>query len=137
VGLLYAQVVKHRRNGRVVKVSRKAVFGSMEEITRRLREIGGRKVNTSYVERNNLGLRTCVSRLVRRSLNFSKDERLLDAHLSLFQGYYNFVKPHKSLRARSNAPGRKWVQRTPAMAHGITDHIWTWEELLSYVVPPR
>ena len=136
--LLYAQVVKHRRNGRVVWVERRVVYGSEEEVARRLRMINaGRKVNTSYVERNNLGLRTCVSRLVRRSLNYSKDERLLDAHLSLFQGYYNFVKPHKSLRVRSNRPSRKWTQRTPAMAHGITDHIWTWEELLSSGVPPR
>lgn len=135
--LLYAQVVKHRCKGRVVKVYRRAVFGTEEEIAARLDEIGARKVNTSYVERNNLTLRTCISRLVRRSLNFSKEERLLDAHLSLFQGYFNFVKTHLGLRKRNKKPGRKWEQRTPAMAHGITDHIWSWEELLTFVVPPR
>jgi hypothetical protein len=135
--LLYAQVVKHRRKNRVVKVERKVVYVTEEEITARLEEIGGRKVNTSYVERNNLTLRSCISRLVRKSLNFSKDERLLDAHLSLFQGYFNFVKTHLGLRLRSHVPGRKWMQRTPAMAQGITDHVWSWEELLTFRVPPR
>ena len=46
----------HRRNGRVVWVERRVVYGSEEEVARRLRMIkAGRKVNTSYVERNNLG----------------------------------------------------------------------------------
>jgi hypothetical protein len=53
---------------------------------------------------------------------------------------YNFCAPHRSLRKVLYLPGngfqsRHWIPRTPAMAAGITDHIWTVQELLSYQVP--
>ena len=46
----------------------------------------------------------------------------------LFQAWYNFIKPHKSLRFEIDSGNRKWFQRTPAMAEGITDHIWSLQE---------
>lgn len=51
---------------------------------------------------------------------------------------FNFVRPHLSLRQKLPQPikGRKWEGRTPAMAAGLTDHIWTLDELLSYRLPP-
>ena len=53
----------------------------------------------------------------------------------LFQAWYNFIKPHKSLRLKIDSGNRKWFQRTPAMAEGITDHIWSLKELLTFRVP--
>ena len=53
---------------------------------------------------------------------------------------YNFCTYHRSLRVAIHLPGgrRHWVPRTPAIAAGITDHLWTVEELLSFQVPlPR
>jgi hypothetical protein len=51
---------------------------------------------------------------------------------------YNFVRPLKSLRVKIfNDPNRRWKPRTPAMAAGLTDHIWTVEELLKTVVLPN
>ena len=48
--------------------------------------------------------------------------------------YYNLVRPHKSLRTRAmDDPKRKWLPRTPAMAAGLTDHIWTVKELLTTI----
>jgi len=48
---------------------------------------------------------------------------------------YNFVKPHQSLRREINAGRKRWTQRTPAMAEGLTDHIWSLKELLTFRVP--
>jgi hypothetical protein len=58
--------------------------------------------------------------------------------------YDHFVLPHDSLSHRLPEPQltrgagtpKKWKPVTPAMAAGITDHVWTMEELLSYRVPP-
>ncbi|WP_148705171.1 hypothetical protein [Methanosarcina siciliae] len=53
----------------------------------------------------------------------------------LFRAWYNFIKPHKPLRLGINSGNRKWFQRTPAMEEGITDHIWSLKELLTFRVP--
>ena len=50
---------------------------------------------------------------------------------------YNFCRAHRSLRLRGGAAGeRRWVERTPAQAAGLTDHRWSVYELLSFAVPP-
>jgi len=139
--LKYAQVIKHRRKGRIVRVTRTIILGKEEEVLKTIASSGcGRVVNTSYVERLKLTLRQGISRLVRRTQGFSKKADELEAHLTLFEAYYNFVKPHKELRLRAEItgawPGRKWIKRTPAMAAGITDHVWTLEELLTYKISP-
>jgi len=133
--LLYAQVEKDRERGRVVEVRRRIIFGSGEVITEIL---GGQHINTAYVERDNLTSRQSHGRLVRKTLSYSKKDACLRRHLDLEDAVFNFVRPHHALRVRLVKPvyGRKWHQRTPAMAAGLTDHIWTLEELLSYRLPP-
>ena len=133
--LLYAQVDKRRENGRVMEVRRQIVFGAEEIITAVL---GGQQVNTSYIERDNLTSRQSNGRLVRKTLSHSKKSYFLRRHLDLEDAFFNFVRPHQALRTVFPEPssGRKWQQRTPAMVAGLTDHIWTLEELLSYRVPP-
>jgi hypothetical protein len=80
----------------------------------------------------------------RRSATPWKSEDGLRQHLALFQTYHNVVLPHASLRqpmlvpeatnGRSSAKvGRPW---TPAMAAGLTDHVWSLKEVLFYRVPP-
>ena len=79
-------------------------------------------VSTSYVERQNLTMRMSMRRFTRLTNGFSKK---LDNHmhaLSLHFMWYNFARPHKSL---SNP-----YPRTPAMAAGVSDHIWTAEEIV-------
>lgn len=133
--LCYAQVDKQREQGRVVEVRRRIIFGAPEIITEIL---GSQQINTSYVERDNLTSRQSNGRLVRKTLSYSKKAYYLQQHLDLEDAVFNFVRPHLSLRVALPQPlnGRKWQQRTPAMAAGLTDHIWTLEELLSYRVPP-
>jgi len=138
--LCYAQVDKRREGGRVVEVRRRIIFGSAEDIAQILKTDGcGTQINTAYVERDNLTSRQSNGRLVRKTLSHSKKEYFLRQHIALEDATYNFVRPHSALRVRLPRPaahGRKWEQRTPAMAAGLTDHIWSLEELLSYRLPP-
>jgi len=134
--LRYAQVVKHRRKGRVVSITTKVIFGKEEEV-RELLEASpvSKSVNISFIERNNLTLRQQSRRLGRKTNGFSKDISRLEAQLYLALGYYHFVKEHFGLRKESEDNRKKWFQRTPAMAARITDHIWSTRELLIYRVP--
>lgn len=76
-------------------------------------------VSTSYVERQNLTMRMHMRRFTRLTNAFSKKIENHVHALSLYYMYYNFVKPHKSLGKNT----------TPAMAAGITDHVWSFEEV--------
>lgn len=133
--LLYAQVDKRREQGRVGEVRRRILFGARDIITKVL---GGQQINTAYVERDNLTSRQTNGRLVRKTLSHSKKSSFLRRHLALEDAVFNFVRPHQALRIAVSqpTPGRKWQQRSPAMAAGLTDHIWSLEELLAYRVPP-
>jgi len=134
--LRYAQVVKHRRKGRVVSITTKVIFGKEHEVNELLEASPvSTGVNISFVERNNLTVRQQSKRLGRKTNGFSKDIGRLEAQLCLALGYYHFVKEHYGLRRESTDNRKKWVQRTPAMAAGVTDHIWGTRELLMYRVP--
>ena len=126
---------KQREQGRVVEVRRRIILGAREIITEVL---GGPQINTAYVERDNLTSRQSNGRLVRQTLSHSKQSSFLRRHLELEDAVFNFVRPHQALRIAvpQPTPGRRWQQRSPAMAAGLTDHIWSLEELLSYRVPP-
>ncbi len=125
--LLYATVHKTRANGRVVKVERRIVWGQEQEIKKVLEQSPvSRTVNTAYVERNNLNLRQHSRRLTRKTNGFSKIKRNLEAQVLLVMAYYNFVRPHCSLKIKGEG------ERTPAMAAELTDHRWSMLELLTY-----
>lgn len=141
-GLNYATVHKEREKGRVVSVTTKVVYGRMNDILACLKPLR-QTINTSFVERMNLTLRHLVSRLHRKTLCFSKKREYLEYHLHLALAYYHFVQHHSSLRVplprpiptRGNGSPKKWKQRTPAMAAGLTNHAWSLEELLMCHVP--
>jgi IS1 family transposase len=78
-----------------------------------------RHISTILVERQNLTLRMQIRRFTRLTNAFSKKLQNLKSALALHFLYYNFIRIHQSLRI------------TPAMQAGITNHIWTWEELLT------
>jgi len=136
-GLKYATVHKERKKGRVVSVTTQVIYGSKDEIQALLEPLG-HKINTSFVERVNLTMRHLVSRLHRKTLCFSKKRKYLVDHLHLALAYYHFARHHASLRiqlsepipTRGNGSPKKWQQRTPAMAAGLTDHRWSLRELL-------
>ena len=142
--LLYAQVVKRREKGRVVEVTRKRVWGSADELQARLAASAtSTTINTSFVERDNLAWREHNRRLARKTTAFSKQRSWMEKQVWLSLAYYHFCLPHLSLReelptpepTRGNGSPRKWRPVTPAMAAGMTDHIWTTAELLGFRVP--
>ena len=104
----------------------------------------GWQINTAIVERLNLSLRQRVAAIRRRSASSCHSETGLTQPLILFQAYHNFVLPHASLRLPRADPmgthgkgsAKLWQPRTPAMAAGLTDHVWSLREVLLFRVPP-
>lgn len=133
--LKYAQVIKKKRKNRVVETLGRVVYGDEDEVRRALSVDENGVISTSYVERLNLTIRNSLARFIRNGMNFSKDQYVHRRVMDFYQGWYNFCKPHKSLRLPSNNPLRKWDKRTPAMAKGMTDHLWSIEELLTFKIP--
>jgi hypothetical protein len=141
--LLYAQVVKTRRRRCLVEVKHRVGFGTQLAIEQGLAP-GGWQINTSFIERLNLSLRQRVAAIGRRSAPPCKSEDGLGQQLALFQVYHHFVLPHASLRQALDEPGptngrgsaRVWRLCPPAMAAGLTAHVWALREVLLFRVPP-
>ena len=119
----YGQLVKEREGGRVVGKTRTIIFGEVDDVD----------IDTVYIERYNLTLRHGISRLVRKSLCFSKCKGMLDNHLDVYQCYNNLIRVNSALTIKTEK-GEKNIVRTPCIAESITDHIWTWEELLMFKI---
>ncbi len=135
--LLIGQVIKRYARRRVVGVMHHVVRGTPEAITAVLTKTGGgTSINTAYIERLNATFRSALAPLVRRGRALAHKEAVLTAGMYLVGCAYDFCWYHDSLRlaAPENAP-RKWQERTPAMAAGLTDHCWTLRELLLLKVP--
>ena len=124
------QVTKHRSGGRLIGITYRVVYGDPKEVP----DLMG--LNTAYVERTNLTSRQMNGRMVRKTLSFSKEEKMLQASCALEDAVYNLVRPVKTLRIEVNDDQRKWENRSHAMAAGLTDHVWTIEELMLTVVVP-
>jgi len=130
-GWQYVQMVKQRENGRVVGIKVRVVFGDPIETLALLGQ------STSYIERTHLTMRLFNSRLARKTLAFSKEVGMYRASAAWEDLAYNLARPLKTLRVEIfGNPKRRWKQRSPAMASGLTDHIWTVKELLKTVAPP-
>jgi IS1 family transposase len=123
--LRYAQVVKERdERHRVIRVFKRCRYG----------DIPLHKISTVYIERHNLTLRHENRRLTRKTIAFSKKVEGLWDQLFLYQGYYNFVRPHRGLKRRipaGNHTLQKWQRRTPALAAKLTDHVWSLREFMT------
>jgi IS1 family transposase/transposase-like protein len=141
--LLYAQVIKILRRRRIIALKHRVVFGTKAAVEQVLAACGW-QINTAFVERLNLSLRQRVAALRRRSATSCKGEDGLHQQLALFQVYHNFVLPHASLRQALPIPepthgtgsAKLWRPCPPAMAAGLTDHVWSLKEVLCYRVPP-
>jgi IS1 family transposase len=141
--LLYAQVIKTVRRRRLVRVRHRVVFGTLEAVNAVLAPLGC-QINTAFVERLNLSIRQHVAAVGRRVSTLCKGEDGLRQQLVLYHVYYNFCLPHASLRqpvpqpvpTKGTGSATQWRPRTPAMAAGLTEHVWTLREVLLFRVPP-
>jgi IS1 family transposase len=128
--LVYATVHKTREGNRVVKVEARLVFGTLRDLAAALCWAVLALVNTVFVERSNGTDRLRNSRKVRKSYRFSKDWGVHQA-MSYFTLYSsNFCWAVRTLQVEV-AP-RRYRQRTPALAAGLADHVWTLEEWLLF-----
>jgi hypothetical protein len=141
--LLCAQVVKRYRRRRLVSIRHRVVFGTLAGIEQVLATQGWH-INTAFIERANGAIRQHVAAVGRRVITLCKGEAGLRQQLALHHTYYNFCLPHASLRlpllqpepTHGNGSAKRWRPRTPAMAAGLTDHVWTLREVLLFRVPP-
>lgn len=126
------QVVKRTYGERI---ERRLAFGDLFEALHRIEVTQGKPgtVNTAFIERLNATLRTWLPALTRRSRHAGSDQRRLEHHFFLTLAAYNFVRPHRSLRMKVDG---RWIERTPGMTAGLTEHPWTLEQLLRFRVPP-
>jgi transposase-like protein len=122
-GLVIGQVVKRRACGHVVGVTRRLAYGTAAWAARLL---GAGTIQTAYIERLNGTFRARLGVLARRTRGLGRTVARLTAGMWLVGTPYNFCTPHASL-------GRG---QTPAMAAGISDHVWSMDEVLHYRVPP-
>jgi transposase-like protein len=136
-GFLLGQVVKHYTKRRVTSVKPRVVHGTAEAIAAVLEATGtGQGIHTAYIERLNATFRSALAPLVRRGRAIAHKMETLTAGMYLVGCAYNFCWDHTSLRVLAPAGrGRKWQERTPAMAAGLTDHRWSLHELLRHQVP--
>jgi IS1 family transposase/transposase-like protein len=136
--LVYGQVSNKKRQGRLHELVSRVCGGG-----ERLAELG-LSISTSVIERLNLTRRHALAPLVRKSQCFCKDRTHMRRRVSLFQAFYNFARPHMSLRLplpeqeppASGLIHPTWHHRTPGMAAGLTDHVWTFRELLTAKFEP-
>jgi IS1 family transposase len=141
--LLYAQVVKTVRRRRLVRLSHRVVFGTLEAVQQVLAACGW-QINTAFIARVNLSMRQHVAAVGRRVSTLCKGEEGVRQQLVLYQTYHNFCLPHAGLRqalpqpepTNGNGTAKRWQPRTPAMAAGLTEPVWTLREVLLFRVPP-
>jgi IS1 family transposase len=136
--LIYGQLLKQQKQGKLRTLSTRVVLGA-ERLTHL-----GLAISTALVERLNLTLRQALAPLGRKTYSFCKDRERLRQRVVFFQAFYNMARPHMSLRrplppqerTRQGAIRPRWRERTPAMATGLTDHVWTFRELLTAKFEP-
>ena len=131
-------MVKKKHQGRL-----QALFYRVRCGAKRFEELG-LSISTSFLARLNLTLRQALAPLVRKSGSFCKDRTHMRRRVVLLQAFDNFARPHRSLRVPLSDPGPralgliqpKWRRQTPGMAAGLTDHVWTFRELLTAKFEP-
>ena len=143
--LIYGQVKKTYRRRKVVRVTQVMRCGTLVDLRVALTALGlSGRLNTAFVERVNLTIRQGVAALARQTWATAQAAPSLLAHLEWWRGYYHFVRPHASLRVPLAQPlgcggqrrPRRYRQRTPAMAAGLTSWRWTVRDLLLFPLPP-
>jgi transposase-like protein len=122
-----AQTVKWQERGRTLGIRVCHLFGAKKQIRRLLPK--HQVLSTAYIERLNATFRQRLCGLCRRTRCLLRSEATLHAGMYLVGTVYNFCTPHQSL-------SKKGAPKTPAMAAGLTLHLWSVGELLAFQVAP-
>jgi len=136
--LVDGQLVKQKTQGKLLTVRTRVVRGAA-----RLTPLG-LTISTAVVARVTLTVRQALAPLTRKTASFCKDRERLRQRVGFFQACSNVARPPMSVRQPLPLPERtrhgamhlRWQACTPAMAAGVTDHVWTFRELLTAKVEP-
>jgi transposase-like protein/IS1 family transposase len=138
--LVIGTVIKRTVKKRVVEVTRRMAYGSLKRAAVLLRRSGGgTMLNTAFIERLNATMRERLASLTRKCRHAARRLEALHSGMYLLGTTYNFCWVHQELSAvRDAATGKRHasLKRTPAMAAGLTDHVWSVSELLCYKIAP-
>lgn len=135
-GFRLGQLVKAHRRRRLIGLTRRAVVGTLQQIEARLLATKtGTQIHTAFVERLNSTFRCSSAQLARRSRSLADQEATLVMGMYLVGTVYNFCRVHASLRVEQPDGRCRWWERTPAMAAGLTDHVWSMAEVLWWRPP--
>ncbi len=136
-GLHIGTVIKHTVNKRLTEVVRQISHGSLAQAMHLLqRSEGGQVLNTSYIERFNGTVRERLATLTRKCRHAAHRLQALETGMYLIGCTYNFCCVHQELSTRAAGDAQKLLRQTPAMASGLTDHLWSLAEVLRYQVAP-
>src|SRR5437588_2845466 len=126
-------VIKRTENKRVVEITRRMTHGLLSQAEQLLQgERAGIVLNTAFIERLNATFRQREARLTRRSRHAARTLKALETGMYLIGCSYNFCFPHHELSKTKHVGS----PCTPAMAAGLTDHVWSIRELLSCRIAP-
>jgi transposase-like protein len=129
--LVIAQVVKQYAGRAVTGTIHRLVHGSVRMFLTLLWSTPGCQVlNTAFIERLNATFRSRLAVFGRRTRVLARRVATVERGMYLVGTLYNFCCSHRSLRTPAGQ------SQTPAMASGISDHVWTVSEVLHYRVPP-
>ena len=136
--LIDAPLIKHKQRGHLRALTERVCCGAAQ-----LSALG-LKSSTSLLERLNLPLRHALAPLTRKSLGFCKDRTQLRRRVVFLQAFYNFARPHQSVRRPLPTSGLprvglfqpQWQPWTPGMGAGLTDHVWTFRACLTAKFEP-
>jgi hypothetical protein len=138
--LVIGTVIKRSVKKRVVEVTRRVTYGSLKRAAVLLRRsAGGTMLNTAFIERLNGTMRERLASLTRKCRHAARRLQALHSGMYLLGTTYNFCWVHHELSVvRDAATGKRHAsrERTPAMAAGLTDHVWSVCELLCYKIAP-
>lgn len=126
-------IIKRTEKKRVVEITRRMAHGMLDQAEKLLQLSGGGSVlNTAFIERLNGTFRERLASLTRKCRHATSRLYALHTGMYLIGGTYNFCVAHQEL-----SKAKRWGRAcTPAMASGLTDHLWSVSELLGYKVAP-
>ena len=124
--LLYGQLVKRKQRYRLTFTITRMLWGSRSVFYQLLTEHGfNRTIQTAFIERVNLTIRRGVAPLMRKTWALAQSPEHLLLHTQWWRSYYHFVRPHDSLQLPVPGLARGRILRTPAMAAGLSDQLWS------------
>jgi transposase-like protein/IS1 family transposase len=134
--LYIGTVIKYTVKRRVTEVVRRMSYGQWRKAKKLIKASkGGKKLNTSFIERLNGTFRERLASLTRKCRHAASKIETVQAGMYLIGCTYNFCCPHHEL-SKAQTKGGFGKPYTPAMASGLTDHIWSVKELLTYKIAP-